>query len=91
MAGANSVIMKRMHAWQDIILAVGSLILAVALLPSIMSQHKPDLWTSSLTCVVLFIFSITYASLSLWYATCTTTLAALLWGILFVQKLLSKD
>jgi hypothetical protein len=76
-----------MHRWQDIVIAVGSLIFALALLPSVLSKHKPALWTSAMTGIVLVVFTIAYASLSLWYATVTTSLAALLWIVLAVQKI----
>jgi len=79
-----------MHDWQDIVLALGSLILAAALIPSVTSEHKPALWTSISTCIVLAIFAGTYASLSLWYASFTTALAALLWAVLAVQKLIKS-
>jgi hypothetical protein len=80
-----------MHGWQDIVLGIGSFIFAVALIPSVMSEHKPALWTSILSFVVLVVFVITYASLSLWYATFSTTLTALLWGILMLQKLMKNE
>jgi len=75
-----------MHGWQDVVLGIGSFIFAVALIPSVMSDHKPALWTSILSSVVLVAFVATYASLSLWYATFSTSLTALLWGILALQK-----
>ena len=77
-----------MHRWQDIVIAVGSLIFAIALLPSVLSKHKPALWTSAMTGTVLVVFTITYATLSLLYATITTSFAALLWIILAIQKML---
>ena len=76
-----------MHHWQDIALAVGSLTLAVALIPSVLGKDKPALWTSAVTGTVLVVFTATYASLSLWYATFTTALAAALWIVLAVQKI----
>ena len=79
-----------MHHWQDITLAVGSLIFAIALVPSIMSKDKPALWTSTVTGGVLIVFTGTYASLSLWYATFTTALAAILWIVLALQKILQN-
>jgi hypothetical protein len=79
-----------MHGWQDIVLATGSLILSAALIPSVMSDHKPALWTSSLTCLTLAAFAVTYAYLSLWYAAFTTTLGALLWGVLALQRLMKQ-
>lgn len=79
-----------MHHWQDIVLAIGSLVFALALLPSVLGKDKPALWTSALTCLVLAVFTATYASLSLWYATFTVVLTAILWGILAVQTFI-KD
>lgn len=77
-----------MHHWQDIVIAIGSFIFAVALIPSILSKEdKPALWTSVTTGLVLIVFAVTYASLTLWYATFTTSLAATLWIVLALQKL----
>jgi hypothetical protein len=79
-----------MDHWQDITLALGSLILSLALVPSIMSKNKPALWTAILTCLTLAVFTVTYASLSLWYATVTTALASSFWGVLAAQKLAQR-
>jgi len=79
-----------MHRWQDIVIAIGSLVFAGALLPSIFSQNKPSEWTSALTATVLVVFTISYASLDLWYATATTALTAALWLTLAIQKIIQK-
>jgi hypothetical protein len=55
-----------MNEWQDIVISAGALILALALWPSILSKDKPALWTSLVTGAVLFVFALTYGSLSLW-------------------------
>jgi hypothetical protein len=80
-----------MHHWQDIVLAAGSLLFAIALVPSVIGKHKPSLATSLPTGVVLCIFSATYVTLSLWYAAITTALSASLWLILAAQKALNKS
>lgn len=81
-----------MHSWQDIVLAIGSLIFDIALIPSIKGKDKPAVWTSCLYALVLITFTFAYASLSLWYATVTTVITAALWGVLALQKLRgSKD
>jgi hypothetical protein len=77
-----------MAHWQDIVIAIGSLILAIGLIPSVLSKDKPSLWTSVITSLVLITFTIAYASLALWYATFTTALAALLWIVLAAQKVI---
>jgi uncharacterized membrane protein len=76
-----------MHSWQDIVISIGSLVFAAALIPSVLGQDKPALSTSVTTGVVLAVFTVTYASLNLWYATVTTAVAAVLWSILALQKL----
>jgi hypothetical protein len=75
-----------MQHWQDLVFTVGSLVFTVALWPSIRSKHKPALHTSVLTAFVLFLFAITYLSLSLYFSAATTLLTASAWAILAVQK-----
>jgi uncharacterized protein HemY len=62
----------------------------MGLVPSVLGTDKPALWTSIVTGTVLIVFTATYASLSLWYATFTTALAAALWVILALQKVLQN-
>lgn len=72
--------------WQDFILAAGSLVFTIALLPSIRSVHKPALATSTLTSAVLLTVAFTYATLSLWFAFVTATLNCVAWLILAYQR-----
>ena len=72
--------------WQDIVLMVGGFIFAVALFPSIFSQHKPSRTTCLMTGVVLIAFTVTYATLDLTLATISTALTAGCWFILLVQR-----
>lgn len=74
------------NQWQDTILAIGSLIFSIALIPSLISRHKPALITSLSTGLVLLVFSATYVSLSLWYAAGSSGLNAMLWLALAAQK-----
>ncbi|MFI5271109.1 MAG: hypothetical protein ACHQT9_03635 [Candidatus Saccharimonadales bacterium] len=80
-----------MHHWQDIVLAIGSLLFSVALVPSIISKEKPAVWTSITTTLVLLTFAVVYASLKLWYATFTITINALFWTILAIQEMRLKQ
>lgn len=75
-----------MNHWQDYVIAVGSIIFVIALIPSVLGKHKPALSTSLLTGTVLLVFAMTYLTLSLWFAAITTTLTATLWYVLAVQK-----
>jgi hypothetical protein len=75
-----------MHNIQDLILTAGSLIFALALLPSIFSKNKPALSTSLLTAVVVYIFAGVYISLNLWFTAITTLITGSCWSILALQK-----
>lgn len=76
--------------WQDIVFGIGAVIFAVALIPTIRGAQKPPLMTSIPTTVVLLVFAVTQASLSLWVAAITSVFAASLWLTLAVQKIRSK-
>ena len=76
-------------SWQDIILMIGNMLFFIALLPSIFTEHKPSKWTSLLTAATLTVFTCTYFTLDLVYATSTVGLTALAWWTLFFQKMKS--
>lgn len=73
-------------SWQDIIFGGGNLVFAVALLPSIFSEHKPALSTCLITGAVLLSFAVTYASLALWAGMAMVALNGALWLVLAVQQ-----
>lgn len=72
--------------WQDWILTLGTLVLIVALFPSILGKDKPAISTSLMTGTILLIFAFVYFTLSLWFTAFTTTIACILWAILAFQK-----
>ena len=76
-----------MQHWQDFVLAAGSLIFSLALIPSLRSTHKPAASTSLVTSGVLFIFAVTYLTLSLWFSAIAITINGLAWLVLALQKL----
>jgi len=73
-------------SWQDMVLMVGNIIFVISLFPSILTKNKPSIWTSILSAVVLYIFVITYISLSLWGSAIATLIVSILWTILAIQK-----
>jgi hypothetical protein len=73
-------------SWQDTVLSIGSLLLAASLIPSVVSSDKPAISTSILTGSILFIFSVVYATLSLWAAVFANSLSVTLWFVLAAQK-----
>ncbi len=80
-----------MHNWQDYLIAVGSIIFIVALMPTLLSKQKPHLSTSLMTGTVLMAFAITYLTLKLWFAAATTAMTSVQWFVLAVQKILQKS
>ena len=75
-----------MH-WQDLIFTVGNIIFALALIPTILGKNKPALSTSLTTTIVLYIFSLAYLSLSLWFSTIASFISGSLWLILALQNI----
>ncbi|HVX24356.1 MAG TPA: hypothetical protein VG992_03380 [Candidatus Saccharimonadales bacterium] len=76
--------------WQDYVIAVGSILFIIALMPSVLGKNKPALSTSVMTGSVLMVFAITYTTLHLWFAGITTALTAIQWFILAIQKYQQK-
>jgi hypothetical protein len=72
--------------WQDFMFTIGSIIFAIALLPSIFSPHKPALTSSIMTGSVLYMFSMTYFTLDLTFSALSTLMTAGMWSTLAVQK-----
>ncbi len=75
--------------WQDWVFSIGTIIFAIALVPTLVSKNKPALSTSFTTGVVLLVFAITYVTLSLWFSAITTTITGTIWLIIFSQKYFS--
>ena len=73
--------------WQDLVLAVGTVLFVVALIPAILHKEKPPATTSFLTGAVLASFVIVYISLSYWFAAIANSATATLWFIIGLQKL----
>ncbi len=80
-----------MTNWQDILIAVGSVLFTIALIPAILSPlKKPPISTSLLTGSVLWSYVLAFGSLGLWYSAFTTVATASCWTILFFQSLRRK-
>lgn len=71
--------------WQETILAAGSVVFAIALLPAVIGTSKPPIATSLMTGGVLMTFVVCYATLGLWYAAATTFVSGSLWLVLALQ------
>ena len=80
-----------MHvSWQDVVLAACILGFNLALLPTLMSRHKPQPGTGVMTAFFQIVGFVVYVSLALWYSAAMALLNAVLWGIIVFQKLSQK-
>lgn len=73
--------------WQSIVLALGQILFIVALLPSILTKDKPEIWTSVLTGTVALSIAVTYLTLHIELASAMAFLNFVAWGVLAIQKL----
>ena len=76
--------------WQDYLFLVGGIVFIAALLPSLFSKDKPSWLTSITTSFFLFGYSIAFLTLDLKFAGITTAITAMIWGVMFVQKIGSR-
>ena len=74
--------------WQDWVLSVGNIIIAVALIPTILGPSKPAILTSILTATVLYSFGICFFTLKLKLSCVTVSIAATLWLVLLIQAII---
>jgi len=69
--------------WQDYVIAAGSIIFVLALLPQLIECYhggKINVISATLTASVLGVFCVVYASLGLWLAAVPFT--AVVWGLI---------
>lgn len=73
-------------SWQEAVLTLGQIIFIVALLPSVFTKDKPEIWTSILTGAVAYSIAVTYTTLHMPLAAISAGLNGVFWTILAVQK-----
>lgn len=82
--------------WQDLVLMVGNVIFTISLIPTIKENRKLKRCdipysTSIVTGSVVFIFSITFATLRLWFSSLSAFVVAIAWGIIALQRWKGSD
>jgi len=70
----------------DLIFTFGSIVFLVALIPSLVSENKPDKKTSFITSFVLCVFSLNYISIGLYFSSVVSFIGAIAWLVLYIQK-----
>ena len=76
--------------WQDWVFSAGQIVFFLALLPSVLSQDKPHLYSSVLTGGILSLFTITFWTLDLFWSSITSGIVAATWFTLAYQKYAQK-
>jgi hypothetical protein len=74
--------------WQDVVIGIGQWIFVFALIPSILSEDKPNKLTSFLTAGVMSAFAVAFGTLHMVMSTVSALVVAIAWWILFIQKVL---
>lgn len=73
--------------WQDIVITAGTLILSVALIPTVLGKQKPPLLSSLPIAIVLATFAVSFTTLGMVASGAGAALQSLTWVILVVQRL----
>ena len=73
---------------QDYIISISQIVFIVALIPSIKSKlEKPNLYTSIVTSICLFLISYCFYTLSLLFSAVSSAMSGIMWAILAWQRL----
>ena len=83
-------------AWQDIVITIVIIFFSYALVPQIIKGFKEKrklivFQTTLITSVGLFIISITYLTMNLFFSTIMAFITGTLWTILFIQGIIYKN
>lgn len=71
-----------MSSWQDWVIFGGQLVLAATLIPTIVQRIRMPVWTALPAVLVLSMFVITFASLSLPLSMASSILNTLAWALI---------
>lgn len=75
--------------WQDTAIMIGGFVLAISLIPSVKSKHKPHIKTSLITGGILTLFTVAYYTMGYFRAVAGTAASTALWYILAYQAYLA--
>lgn len=74
-------------AWQDLLIAVGSVCFSIALLPMLQKgASRPPVFSAAFTSFWLYTYVAAFGSLGLWYSAITGGVNATLWGTIGLLK-----
>ena len=80
--------------WQDIVIAISVIAFSYALIPQVISGFKKEsfvnLQTSGITMIGMYVLSVVFYTLNLYFSMVMDFIVASLWLILFIQKIKSN-
>jgi threonine/homoserine/homoserine lactone efflux protein len=71
----------------DIVVANVQVVFVVAMLPSLVSDKKPHVWSSAITAAGLGVMTVAFFNMEIYFTAATTFLGALVWWILYLQEI----
>ena len=74
-------------SWQDAVMSLGGVFVAVSLIPMLRAPEKPPISTSLPLVVILAAISVAVFTLGLTWAALSTVVQCLLWGALALARL----
>lgn len=82
--------------WQDFVLGAAFIVIAYALVPQVIQNHKTkkrsiNLKTAIMTTVCLYLICVLYLTLNLYFSFVVTFITASLWFILLIQSIKYKN
>lgn len=73
--------------WQDIVVGTGTIVFLISLMPTLMNKNaKVPLLTSLPTAIVLYVFSLTFLTLRLYFSSSIQFLTATAWLMISIFR-----
>ena len=72
--------------WQDILMAIGGVGFSLALIPSVIGEHKPEKSTCAITGGILTSYVVAMATLGLFFSSIAIGITATMWWVLLYQQ-----
>ncbi len=74
-------------AWQDLLIAIGSISFSIALFPMLRrGADRPPVFTAVLTSFWLYAYVLAFGTLGLWYSAITGAINGTLWATIGILK-----
>lgn len=78
-------------SWQDIVISIGSALLTIGLIPTVVAKEKPAVTTSLTSGTIILVFAATGTTIGLWFTAAVQVITSGLWFVLAYQKAFRKE